>query len=94
MALKFKYKTREEIPAESMGLYVERKGAWVLACDGVAEKAKLDGFRSNNVALLKEVEDLKKRYEGIDPDGVRKLAEERQRRRGSWRGRESARART
>ncbi len=32
-----------------------------------------------NVALLKQVEDLKKRYEGIDPDEVRKPAEQKQR---------------
>ncbi len=79
MALKFKYKSKEEIPAEQTALYAEREGEWVLDCDGVADKTKLDEFRSNNVALLKQVEDLKKRYEGIDPDEVRKLAEQKQR---------------
>ncbi len=79
MALKFKYKSKEEIPAEQVALYAEREGEWVLDCDGVADKSKLDEFRSNNVALLKQVEDLKKRYEGIDPDEVRKLAEQKQR---------------
>jgi hypothetical protein len=79
MALKFKYTAKEEIPAEQAALYAEREGEWVLDCDGVADKAKLDEFRSNNVALLKQVEDLKKRYEGIDPDEVRKLAEQKQR---------------
>ncbi len=79
MALKFKYKTKEEVPAEQAALYAEREGEWVLDCDGVAEKTKLDEFRSSNAALTKQVEDLKKRYEGIDPDEVRKLAEEKQR---------------
>ncbi len=79
MALKFKYKSKDEIPAELMSLYAEREGAWQLDVDGVADKAKLDEFRTNNVALLKQVEDLKKRFEGIDPDEVRKLAEEKQR---------------
>jgi hypothetical protein len=38
MALKFKYKTREEVPAEVVAFYAEREGEWVLDCDGVAEK--------------------------------------------------------
>ena len=28
MALKFKFKTREEIPAEQVSLYAERDGVW------------------------------------------------------------------
>jgi hypothetical protein len=75
MGVKFKYRAKDEIPSEHQALFVERDGAWFLDCDGVAEKTKLDEFRSNNVALLKQVEDLKKRYEGIDPDEVRKLRE-------------------
>ena len=58
MALKFKFKTKEEIPAEYQALYAEREGEWVLDCDGVAEKTKLDEFRVNNVALRKEIEVL------------------------------------
>lgn len=79
MALKFKYQSKEEIPAEQVSLYAEREGAWVLDCEGVAEKSKLDEFRANNVALLKQMEDLRKRFEGIDPEEVRKLAAEKQR---------------
>jgi hypothetical protein len=79
MAMKFKYGAKEEIPAEQVSLYAEREGERVLDCDGVADKIKLDEFRSHNVALRKQVEDLQKRYEGIDPDEVRKLAEQKQR---------------
>ena len=79
MGLKYKYKSKDEVPAEQAALYAEREGEWVLDCDGVAEKGKLDEFRANNVALLKQVEELKKRYEGIDPEEVRKLTEEKQR---------------
>lgn len=79
MPLKFKFKTRDEIPAEQASLYVERDGAWVLDAEGVVEKSKLDEFRNNNVALIKERDELKKRFEGIDPDEVRRLAEEKQR---------------
>ena len=79
MALKFKFKTKDEIPAEHLPLYAERDGGWVLDAEGVVEKTKLDEFRNSNVALLKERDDLKKRYEGIDPDEVRKLADEKRR---------------
>src|SRR5262245_24378914 len=79
MALKFKYKAKQEIPAEVASHYVERDGAWVLDADGAAEKSKVDEFRDKNVALLKQLEDQAKRFEGIDPEQVRKLAEEKQR---------------
>ena len=39
MALKFKFKSRDEIPAELQPHYVERDGAWTLHADGVVEKA-------------------------------------------------------
>jgi hypothetical protein len=77
MALKFKYTSKGEIPAEHASLYVERDGAFVLDADGVVEKSKLEEFRATNVAILKERDDLKKRFEGIDPDAVRQLADEK-----------------
>jgi hypothetical protein len=79
MALKFKYKTKEEVPAESQALYVEREGGWVLDVDGVVDKAKLEEFRANIVTLSNQLAEQKKRFEGIDPEEVRKLAEEKQR---------------
>jgi hypothetical protein len=79
MALKYKLKSKEEIPAEQQGLYVERDGSWVLDVDGAADKSKLDEFRANNIALSNQLAEQKKRFEGIDPDEVRRLAEEKQR---------------
>jgi len=79
MALKFKYNSKDEIPAELVALYAEREGAWQLDVDGVADKAKLDEFRTNNTALLKQLEEHRKRFDGIDPDEVRKLAEQKAR---------------
>ena len=79
MALKFKFKSKDEIPAELLSLYAEREGAWVLDVDGAVEKTKLDEFRNTNVALLKERDELKKRFEWIDPDEVRTLADENRR---------------
>ena len=79
MALKFKFKTKEEIPTEHLSLYAEREGAWVLDVDGAVEKTKLDEFRNTNVSLLKERDDLKQRFDGIDPEQARAALAERQR---------------
>jgi hypothetical protein len=77
MAIKLKYDSLKEIPAEDVRLYVERDGAWHLDADLKDERAKLNEFRNNNVALLKQIEEQNKRFEGIDPDEVRKLADEK-----------------
>jgi hypothetical protein len=77
MALKFKFKTREEIPAEQVSLYTERDGAFFLDVEGAVEKAKLDEFRNNNLALAKERDELKQRFDGIDPDEVRAVLADR-----------------
>src|SRR3954454_5307658 len=77
MALKFKVNSKAEIPAEMAEHYVERDGAWLLDAEGAADKTKLDEFRSSNVALLRQIEEQKKRFEGIDPDEVRKLSDEK-----------------
>ena len=79
MALRKKYDSLKEIPAEDVRLYVERDGAWHLDVDLKEEKAKLDEFRANNIALTNQLAEQKKRFEGIDPEEVRKLAEEKQR---------------
>ena len=79
MALKYKYQKREEIPAEHTALFVERDGAFVLDAEGATDKAKADEFRTNNVALKKQLEELAARFNGIDPEEVKKLAAEKQR---------------
>jgi hypothetical protein len=79
MALRKKYDSLKEIPAEDVRLYVERDGAWHVDVDLKEEKARLDEMRNNNIALSKRVAEYEKRFEGIDPDEVRKLAEEKQR---------------
>ena len=61
MALKFKFKSKDEVPAEHLSLYTERDGAWLLDVEGAVEKTKLDEFRTSNVALLKERDELKQR---------------------------------
>ena len=77
MPLKFKVKTKDEIPAAQQALYVERDGAWVLDVDGAVDKSKLDEFRTSNVTLLKQLQEHQQRFEGINPEEVRQLAEEK-----------------
>ncbi len=79
MALKFKIKSKDEVPAEVQALYVERDGALVLDVDGAVDKSKLDEFRANNIALSNQLAEQQKRFEGIDPDEVRRLADEKRR---------------
>ena len=78
MSLKSRFNSKEEIPAELVAHCVERDGAWALEVEGQVDKAVNDEFRKNNVVLKKEIEDFKKRFEGIDPEQVRKLAAEKQ----------------
>jgi len=77
MALKNKFASKEEIPPDLVAHCVEREGGWVLEVEGQVDKSVNDEFRKSNIALKKEIEDFKKRFEGIDPDQVRKLAEEK-----------------
>ena len=77
MPLKYKVKSKDEIPAELQALYVERDGGWLLDAEGAVEKTKLEEFRNNNVALLKQLDDFKARYEGIDPASVKNLLAEK-----------------
>ena len=77
MPLKFKYAAKDEVPAEHVGLYVERDGAFVLDAEGAVEKSKVDEFRTNNVALKRQLDSLTAKYEGIDPDAVKQLLTEK-----------------
>lgn len=77
MPLKFKYAAKDEVPAEHLALYVERDGAFVLDAEGAVEKSKVDEFRTNNVALKRQLDSLTARYEGIDPDAVKQLLAEK-----------------
>ena len=73
MALKYKYASKGEVPADHANLYIERDGAFVLDAESDGSKAKLEEFRANNIALTNQL----KRFEGIDPDAVRELADDK-----------------
>jgi len=73
MALKNKYASAGEVPAELKSFYVERDGAWLL------DSERNEELRQTNITVMKERDALLKRFEGIDPDAVRQLADEKQR---------------
>lgn len=73
MALKFKITDKTQIPAEHTALYAERDGAFYLDVEGVVPKERLDEFRTNNTALIKERDELKTRFDGIDPEDFKRL---------------------
>ena len=79
MSLKFKLQSKEQIPGGLESFYVEHDGALVLDVEGVVEKSKLDEFRNNNVAVMRERDELKQRFAGIDPDSVKTLLAEKAR---------------
>lgn len=77
MALKYKFKSKEEIPGEHQGFYAEREGAWVLDVEGAVDKGRLDELRTHNANLLKQVEELQASLGGLEPEAVKRLAEEK-----------------
>ena len=77
MPLKYKYTSKQEIPAEHQSLYVERDGAFYLDAEGVTDKAKADEMRNHNIELRKQIEERDARFNGIDPDEHRRLVEEK-----------------
>src|SRR4051812_3933009 len=78
MNLKYKYQTQQEIPPEFTQLYTEHNGGFLLNVDGAIEQSKVDDFRSENRSLLQQLDEIKKRFEGIDPDAVRAVEAEKQ----------------
>ena len=77
MALKYKFTSKQDIPAEHQALYVEREGAFYLDAEGVTDKAKADEMRNHNIELRKQLEERAARFDGIDPDEHRRLVEEK-----------------
>jgi hypothetical protein len=52
-------------------------GAWCLDVDGAVERAKVEEFRMTNVVLMRERDELKRRFERSDSEAVRAVAAER-----------------
>lgn len=70
----------DEVPEAQRSLYVKSQdGKYKLEVEGMVDKAKLDEFRDNNLALTKKVEDMSKvmdSLKGIDPAKFREYEEQ------------------
>jgi hypothetical protein len=77
MPIKFKAKSKEEIPAELQSLYVERDGAFVLDVEGAVDRARVEEVRASNIALTNQLAEQKKRFEAIESEQVKSIAAER-----------------
>src|SRR3954470_3982570 len=77
MKVKYKYEKQAEIPPEVTQLYAEQNGAYVLNVEGAIDKGRVDEFQKEKISLLTQLDEVKKRYEGIDPDAVRALEAEK-----------------
>lgn len=76
MSLKLQIDKLEDAPEAARSLYVEKEGKFVLPVEGVVDKSKLDEFRSNNVALKSQLDELAKKFDGVDPAEFKRLSEE------------------
>jgi hypothetical protein len=69
MQLKFKYSTREEIPAEQQEFYIERDGAWYAdvqgAVDAEASEQRATELAAERNALTGECDALRARIEEL-----------------------------
>ena len=63
MNIKYKYRSADEIPEAVRPFFAEQNGEWLLQADGAVDKARLDEFRQNNIALQKQMEQEKARIE-------------------------------
>ncbi|HYF36195.1 MAG TPA: hypothetical protein VD994_12955 [Prosthecobacter sp.] len=78
MALKFKYNSKAEVPAEHSALYVERDGAFVLDVEGAVAKERLDEFRNNNTTLKQQLDALQASVNGVDLAKAKELLKKQQ----------------
>ena len=55
MSLRYKAKTKDEIPPEHQPLYVERDGVWILDVDGAVDKSDFAEFPLTDGARLNQL---------------------------------------
>jgi len=78
MTLKAVLETIDDLPEAVQSLYTEKDGSYHLAVDGMVDKSKLDEFRSNNVKLMKQIDGLQKKFDGVDLDQYQELLQQQQ----------------
>jgi len=76
VTLKAVVETIDSVPEAVRGMYAEKDGKFHLQVEGMVSADKLSEFRDNNIKLLRERDELTKRFEGIDPDAVKALQDQ------------------
>jgi len=74
--LKMVLKTLDGLPKEIAEKYEEKSGEFHLQVEGAVPKSKVDEFRTNNIELNKALEDLKKKFDGVDPEEYKKIKDD------------------
>lgn len=77
--LKKRYESEDEIPEAARGFYTEDEGGgWVLSLEddrgGRADKGRIEEFRTKNIALQKQLDEVQSRLESlgdIDPETIK-----------------------
>jgi len=78
MALKFEVESLDTVDEAFRSLYTEQNGKFVLGVEGVVPKTKLEEFRTTNVDLKRQLEDVNKKFKDIDPELYAQLTSEHQ----------------
>jgi len=73
MPLKPVLDSLEGVPEALHSEYVEREGKYHLSVEGMVPKSRVDEFRERNIAAGRELDELRERYDGIDPEEARTL---------------------
>jgi hypothetical protein len=81
MALKFKYKSEADIPADQKALYKKQGDVWILDAEGAEDAERFAEFRDTNISLLKalganSVDDAKAKaaaMKDVDPARYKQL---------------------
>jgi hypothetical protein len=76
MSLKYVVESLEAVPEAARELYSEKDGKFHLAVEGLVPVAKVNEFRDNNITLARQLEEMNKKYEGVDLDAVRQMTEQ------------------
>jgi hypothetical protein len=77
MTLQYRYEKIEDVPAGLREHYLEQNGNFVLAVDGVVDRSQFEDFRKENQSLHQQLDETRKRFEGIEPEAVRALEAEK-----------------
>jgi hypothetical protein len=68
--IKYIYDSEAEVPEAIKGEYVQRDGKWVLQVDGAVGKSVHDQFRTNNINLTRERDELKGLKTSLEEAGI------------------------